>query len=89
MSAWPFPLPAIDLYAEYMVLHNTEMVRKADGDSKLPGPSLIKACQRYGVTGMDAGLQGGHAVAGLLPRPITRRKRSRRLQDYCLEETAG
>jgi hypothetical protein len=29
-TGWPFPLPAIDLYAEYMVLHNTEMSRGED-----------------------------------------------------------
>ena len=51
--SWPLPLPAIDLYAEYMVLHNTEMVRSAGEDSKPPGPTLIKACSRYGVAGMD------------------------------------
>jgi hypothetical protein len=27
---WPFPMPAIDLYAEYMVLHNSEMSRGGD-----------------------------------------------------------
>ena len=32
---WPFPMPAIDLYAEYMVIHNTEMSRGEDG--KQPG----------------------------------------------------
>ena len=48
---WPFPVPAIDLYAEYMVLHNTEMSRSEDG--KQPGPALIQACQRYGAAGMD------------------------------------
>ena len=32
---WTFPLPAIDLYAEYMVIHNTEMSRGDDG--KAPG----------------------------------------------------
>src|SRR5262245_12238959 len=42
---WPFPVPAIDLYAEYMVLFNTEMARGEGG--KEPGPSLIRACQRY------------------------------------------
>src|SRR6516165_8953576 len=47
----PFPMPAIDLYAEYMVLHNSEMSR--DDDSKQPGPTLIQACRRYGVAGMD------------------------------------
>ena len=29
---WPFPPLIIDLYAEYMVIHNTEMVRKAGRD---------------------------------------------------------
>ena len=48
---WPFPLPAVDLYAEYMVVHNTEMTRPDGG--KVPGPTLLNACKRYGVTGMD------------------------------------
>ena len=34
---WPFPMPAIDLYAEYMMIHNTEMSRGEDG--KQPGPT--------------------------------------------------
>jgi hypothetical protein len=50
-AGWPFPTPAIDLYAEYMVIHNTEMSRGED--SKQPGPTLIQACQRYRVAGMD------------------------------------
>jgi hypothetical protein len=49
----PFPSPAIDLYAEYMVIHNSEMVKAAGGESKQPGPSLIQACRRYGVPTMD------------------------------------
>src|SRR6516225_5254967 len=49
---WPMPSPAIDLYAEFMVLNNTEMCR---GDErKLPGPSLIQACNHYRVASMDA-----------------------------------
>ena len=42
--SWPFPLLVIDLYAEYMVLHNSEMVRqaKARDDSKPPGPTRSK-----------------------------------------------
>src|SRR5215831_19942224 len=48
----PLPSPAIDLYAEYMVLHNSEMCRGDEG--KKPGPSLIQACRRYGVATMDA-----------------------------------
>jgi hypothetical protein len=49
---WPFPLPAIDLLAEYMALHNTEMCRGEEG-GKEPAPTLIQACQRYGAAGMD------------------------------------
>jgi hypothetical protein len=44
---WPFPVPAIDLYAEYMVIHNSEMSRI--NGSKDPGPSLLQACRRYGI----------------------------------------
>ena len=33
---WPFPMPAIDLYAEYMVIHNTEMSRGGDGKQPVP-----------------------------------------------------
>ena len=36
---WTFPSPVIDLYAEYMTIHNTDMSRGDDG--KAPGPSLI------------------------------------------------
>jgi hypothetical protein len=50
---YPLPSPAIDLYAEYMVIHNSEMVKAAGGESKQPGPSLIQACRRYGVPTMD------------------------------------
>ena len=86
MSAWPFPLPAIDLYAEYMVLHNTEMVRKASrGTASRRDRRLIKACQRYGVPGW---IRTTKTTCGRspTPRPITPRKRSRMLQDYCLDD---
>jgi hypothetical protein len=79
---WSFPSPVIDLYAEYMVLHNTEMVRKG-GDSKLPGPSLIEACRRYGVKGMDQDDKEdmrslAYTKTNHTPEEITL------LQDYCL-----
>jgi hypothetical protein len=78
-----FPLPAIDLYAEYMVLHNTEMVRSAKGDSKPPGPTLIKACQRYGVAGMDEAYKEdmrslAYTKTNHTPEEIAM------LQDYCI-----
>jgi hypothetical protein len=46
-AGWPFPVPAIDLYAEYMVIHNSEMSHI--NGSKDPGPSLLQACRRYGI----------------------------------------
>jgi hypothetical protein len=82
---WPFPVPAIDLYAEYMLIHNTEMSRSKDGDSKQPGPSLIQACQRYGVTGMEKARKDemralAYTKTDHSPEEIAE------LQDYCLGE---
>lgn len=80
---WDFPLPAIDLYAEYMVLHNTEMSRGDDG--KEPGPDLIKACRRYGVVGMDKTFKQdmrslAYTKDNHTPDEITL------LQNYCIED---
>jgi hypothetical protein len=80
---WPFPMPAIDLYAEYMVIHNTEMSR--GGDSKQPGPGLIQACQRYGVVGMNKTYKEdmralAYTKTDHTPEEITL------LQDYCIED---
>jgi hypothetical protein len=47
---WTFPSSAIDLYAEYMVLHNSEMSRGDDGKAPV---GLIEACRRYRIIGMD------------------------------------
>ena len=59
---WSFPMPAIDLYAEYMVIHNTEMSR--GGDSKQPGQlnSSLSALRRRRN---GQGVQGGYALARL------------------------
>jgi hypothetical protein len=81
---WPFPVPTIDLYAEYMQIHNTEMVRKG-GDSKLPGPSLIEACRRYGVPAMDQDDKDemrslAYSKTNHTPEEIAS------MQDYCLED---
>jgi hypothetical protein len=85
---WPLPSPAIDLYAEYMVLHNSEMVKAAGGDSKRPGPSLIQACRRYGVPTMDPVYKErmrelAYSKTGHTPEEITN------LQEYCLEDDCG
>jgi DNA polymerase-1 len=79
---WSFPTPAIDLYAEYMVIHNTEMSR--DGESK-QSVNLIQACQRYGVTGMDKTYKEdmrslAYTKTNHTPEEIAL------LQDYCIED---
>jgi DNA polymerase-1 len=80
---WPFPMPAIDLYAEYMVLHNTEMSRGED--SKQPGPSLIQACQRYGVVGMDKAHKEDMRSLAFTKTDHTPEEIAL-LQEYCLED---
>src|SRR5262245_24166304 len=83
---WPMPTPAIDLLAEYMVIHNTEMCRGDDG--KRPAPSLIEACRRYGVASMDAAVKDemralAYSKTNHTPEEITA------LQDYCLHNDCG
>jgi hypothetical protein len=80
---WPFPMPTIDLYAEYMTIHNTEMSRGED--SKQPGPSLIQACQRYRVVGMDKTYKEdmrslAYTKTDHTPEEIVL------LQNYCIED---
>jgi DNA polymerase I len=81
---YPFPMPAIDLYAEYMVIHNTEMSR--GGDSKQPGPTLIQACQRYGVTGMDKAYKEDMRSLAYTKTDHTLEEIAL-LQDYCIEDS--
>src|SRR6516165_8841173 len=82
-AGWPLPSPAIDLYAEYMMLHNTEMCSGDEG--KRPGPSLIQACRRYGVASMDAAIKDemrtlAYTKTNYTPEEIAV------LQDYCLND---
>src|SRR5258708_2647244 len=81
---WPFPSPAIDLYAEYMVLHNTEMSRGEDG--KQPGPTLIGACRRYRVVGMDKTYKEDMRALAYTKTDHTPEEIAL-LQDYCIEDT--
>ena len=83
MWAGRFPLPAIDLYAEYMVMHNTEMSR--GGDSKQPGPNLIEACQRYRVAGMDKTYKDDMRSLAYTKTDHTPEEIAL-LQDYCIED---
>jgi len=82
---WPFPSPAIDLYAEYMVIHNSEMVKAAGGESKQPGPSLIQACRRYGVPTMDPVYKEKMRELAFSKTNHTPEEISK-LEDYCLED---
>jgi hypothetical protein len=82
-TGWTLPSPAIDLYAEYMVLHNSEMCRGDEG--KKPGPSLIQACRRYGVPTMDPAHKEkmrelAYTKTNHTPGEIAA------LQDYCLND---
>ena len=82
-TGWTLPSPAIDLYAEYMVLHNSEMCRGDEG--KKPGPSLIQACRRYGVPTMDPAHKEkmrelAYTKTNHTPEEIAA------LQDYCLND---
>jgi DNA polymerase I-like protein with 3'-5' exonuclease and polymerase domains len=80
---WPFPMPAVDLYAEFMVIHNTEMSRSED--SKQPGPGLIQACQRYRVAGMDKAHKEGMRSLAYTKTDHTPEELAL-LQDYCIED---
>src|SRR6516165_4692052 len=82
-ASWTLPAPAVDLYAEYMVLHNSEMCRGDEG--KKPGPSLIQACRRYGVPTMDPAHKEkmrelAYTKTNHTPGEIAA------LQDYCLND---
>jgi DNA polymerase I len=80
---WPFPKPAIDLYAEYMVIHNTEMSRGDGG--KGPGPSLIDACRRYRVAGMGKAVKDDMRSLAFTKSDHTPEEIGV-LQDYCIED---
>jgi hypothetical protein len=80
---WPMPSPAIDLYAEFMVLHNTEMCR--DDERKLPGPSLIQACNHYRVAGMDAAVKNEMRSLVYTKKNHTPEEIAT-IQDYCLND---
>jgi hypothetical protein len=82
-TGWTFPSPAIDLYAEYMAIHNTEMTRGDDG--KAPGPSLIGACRRYGVAGMDKAHKDEMRTLAYTKTDHTPEEIAM-LQDYCIND---
>jgi DNA polymerase I len=80
---WSFPMPAIDLYAEYVTIHNTEMSYGEDG--RKPGPDLIEACKRYGVVGMDKEHKESMRSLAYTKTDHTPEEIAL-LQDYCIED---
>jgi hypothetical protein len=82
-NAWSIPSPAIDLYAAYMVIHNSEMSRGDDG--KAPGPSLIQVCRRYRVAVMDEAHKDEMRALAYTKDNHTPEEIAA-LQDYCLED---
>ena len=80
---WPFPSPVLDLYAEYMVTHNTDMSR--GDDSKMPGPKLIEACRHYGVVGMDKAYKEDMRSLAYTKTDHTPEEIAL-LQDYCIAD---
>jgi len=82
-ASWTLPAPAVDLYAEYMVLHNSEMCRGDEG--KKPGPSLIQACRRYGVPTMDAAHKDEMRALAYTKTNHTAEEIAA-LQRYCLDD---
>jgi DNA polymerase family A len=79
---WDFPRPAIDLYAEYMVLHNTEMSRSGTGKSPV---GIIQACKRYGVAGMDKAAKDDMRSLAYTKTNHTPEEISL-LEDYCIND---
>ena len=67
----------IDLYAEYMVLHNTEMVRKAAEGQQTAGTEPDQGVSALPREGDGPGLTRRTCDRSPTPRPITPRKRSR------------
>lgn len=81
------PKPAIDLYVEFLVIHNTEMVRigSRSGDSKPPGPRLIDACRRYRIVGMDKAHKEDMRHLAYSKENHTSEEIAQ-LKEYCLED---
>ena len=63
----------------------TPRCRCGEDDSKLPGPTLIKACQRYGVAGMDKAYKEDMRALAYTKTDHTPEEIAL-LQDYCLED---
>jgi hypothetical protein len=85
---WWSTASSVDLYAEYMVLHNSEMCRTGGEAGKQPGPSLIQACQRYGVASMDAAIKDEMRSLVYTKTDHTIEEIAA-IQDYCLDDDCG
>jgi hypothetical protein len=82
IPGWTFPSPAIDLYAEYMVIHNSEMSR---GDGGKAPVGLIDACRRYRVPVMSKAYKDEMRALAYTKDHHTPEEIAL-LQDYCLND---
>jgi DNA polymerase-1 len=82
---WEFPKLIIDLYAEYLTIHNTEMSKGEGG--KIP-IGLIGACRRYRVAGMDKAVKEDMRALAYTKTDHTPEE-IEALQDYCLHNDVG
>jgi hypothetical protein len=83
---WAFPSPAIDLYSEYMTIHNSEMSRRASHDDHGKAPvGLIDACRRYRIPVMDKARKDAMRELAYTKDNHTPEEIAA-LQDYCLED---
>jgi hypothetical protein len=82
---WEFPKLVIDLYAEYLTIHNTEMSKGEGG--KIP-IDLIGACRRYRVVGMDKAIKEDMRALAYTKTDHTPEE-IEALQNYCLRDDIG
>ena len=78
----PLPSPAIDLMAEYLTIHNTEMSRPDGGKETV---TMLQACQRYGIPTMDKAHKDSmrelaYTTENPTPEQVTE------FQDYCIDD---
>ncbi len=83
--SWEFPKLVIDLYAEYLTIHNTEMSKGEGGKISI---GLIGACRRYRVAGMDKEIKEDMRALAYSKTDHTPEE-IEILQNYCLYNDVG
>ena len=82
---WEIPKLIIDLYAEYLTIHNTEMSKGEGGKISI---SLIDACRRYRVAGTSKAIKDDLRALAYTKENHTPEE-IKALQNYCLHDDVG